>query len=69
MIARLGFWVLDVEVASLFAEPLNVAFGLLARWVGLGAPAHSVESFLGDENTACFVAGIGVECIARHLFE
>jgi hypothetical protein len=34
-VARLGIWVLVVEVASLFAEPLNVGFGLLARWVNL----------------------------------
>ena len=32
-VARLGFWVPVVEVASLFAEPLNVGFGLLACWV------------------------------------
>ena len=35
MVARLGFWALVVEVASLFAEPLNVGFGLLARWENL----------------------------------
>ena len=35
MIARLGFWVLVVEVASLLAEPLNFGFSLLARWVNL----------------------------------
>jgi hypothetical protein len=33
VVARLGFWGLIVEVASLFAEPLNVGFGLLARGV------------------------------------
>jgi hypothetical protein len=41
VIARPGFWLLDVEVASLFAEPLNVGFGLLARWVNL-------LTYLGD---------------------
>jgi len=35
VIARLGFWVLVVEVASLLAEPLNFGFSLLARWVNL----------------------------------
>ena len=35
VVARLGFWVLVVEVASLFAEPLNFGFSLLARWVNL----------------------------------
>ena len=29
VVARLWLWVLAVEVASLFAEPLNVGFGLL----------------------------------------
>jgi hypothetical protein len=37
--------------------------------VGLGAPAHSVESFFGDEDTACFIAGIFVESVARRPFE
>ena len=29
----------------------------------------SVERFLGDEDTACFVGLTGVECIASHLFK
>jgi hypothetical protein len=35
----------------------------------LNALAHSVESFLGDEDTACFVVGICVECLAGHPFK
>jgi hypothetical protein len=42
VIARLGFWVLVVEVASLFAEPLNVGFSLLAR--GVNHPANPCEA-------------------------
>jgi hypothetical protein len=38
MIARLGFRVLVVEVASLFAEPLNFGFSLLAS--GVNQPAN-----------------------------
>ena len=35
VVARSRLWVLPVEVASLFAEPLNVGFGLFARKVNL----------------------------------
>jgi hypothetical protein len=38
VIARLGFWVPVVEVASLLAEPLNFGFSLLAR--GVNHPAN-----------------------------
>jgi hypothetical protein len=43
VIARLGFRVLIVEVASLFAETLNFGFSLLAR--GVNHPANP-----GDAN-------------------
>jgi hypothetical protein len=35
VVARSRLWVLPVEVASLFAEPLSVGLGLLACWVNL----------------------------------
>jgi len=43
VVARLGFWALVVEVASLFAEPLNFGFGLLARGVNqLANPGNAL---------------------------
>ena len=44
MVARLGFWVLVVEVASLFAEPLNFGFSLLAR--GVNHPANPGDALI-----------------------
>ena len=44
MIARLGFRVLVVEVASLFAEPLNFGFSLLAR--GVNHPANPGDTLI-----------------------
>ena len=44
MVARLGFWVLVVEVASLFAEPLNFGFSLLAR--GVNQPANPGDALI-----------------------
>ncbi len=44
MIARLGFRVLVVEVASLFAEPLNFGFSLLAR--GVNHPANPGDALI-----------------------
>jgi hypothetical protein len=44
VVARLGFWVLVVEVASLFAEPLNFGFSLLAR--GVNQPANPGDALI-----------------------
>jgi len=44
VIARLGFWVLVVEVASLLAEPLNFGFSLLAR--GVNHPANPGDALV-----------------------
>jgi hypothetical protein len=44
VIARLGFWVLVVEVASLFAEPPNFGLSLLAR--GVNQPANSGDALI-----------------------
>ena len=44
VIARLGFWVLVVEVASLLAEPLNFGFSLLAR--GVNHPANPGDTLI-----------------------
>ena len=59
-VARLGIWVLVVEVASLFAEPLNVGFGLLAGWVNsltnLG-DALVLTPWLYIDNETLFIGG------------
>jgi hypothetical protein len=44
VVARLGFWVLVVEVASLFAEPLKFGFSLLAR--GVNQPANPGDALI-----------------------
>ena len=59
-VARLGFWVLVVEVASLFAEPLNVGFGLLAGWVNRLAnlgDALVLATWLYIDDETLFVGG------------